>query len=197
LTRAPRIEAIRNPVADTAFPTCRAEARVQESTKAVETEEARMAKFPTNVERSVTVKVPLGDAYAYMWNVLRSAPCIPGLDSCKDVGDDTYRFVYEKRTTGPVSMVVQYTARYEGNGTDEILFKGTGANNDNTDVDGRIRLKATTPESTRITLRQLFAPDTPVPRLLQGLIRSFVEEEAAETLKQYLANVKRDLEGKA
>jgi carbon monoxide dehydrogenase subunit G len=154
-----------------------------------------MAKFPTNIERSVTVKVPLSNAYEYMWNVLRSAPCIPGLDSCKDLGSDTYRFLYEKRTTGPVSMIVQYTARYEGNGTDDIRFKGTGAKNDNTDVDGRIRLKAMSPDSTRITLRQLFAPDSPVPRLLQGFIRSYVEKEAAETLKQYLANVKRELEG--
>jgi hypothetical protein len=36
--------------------------------------------------------------------------------------------------------------------------------------------------------------DTPVPRLLQGLIRSFVEREAATAVEQYLANVKRALE---
>lgn len=33
-----------------------------------------------------------------------------------------------------------------------------------------------------------------VPRLLQGLLRSFVESEAAGAVKQYLANVKRVLE---
>jgi hypothetical protein len=33
-----------------------------------------------------------------------------------------------------------------------------------------------------------------VPRLFQGLIRSFVESEAADAVKQYLANVKRSLE---
>jgi hypothetical protein len=36
-----------------------------------------------------------------------------------------------------------------------------------------------------------------VPRLLQGLIRSFVESEAADTVKSYLANIKRALESKA
>ena len=91
-------------------------------------------------------------------------------------------------------MVVRYTARYEGNGKDRITFEGTGAGDDNTDVTGLIRLQPSGPESTRITLRQTLAPDTPVPRLLQGLIRSFVDSEAADAAKQYLANIKRTLE---
>jgi len=45
-------------------------------------------------------------------------------------------------------------------------------------------------------LKQTLAPDTPVPRLLQGFLRSFVEKEAAEGLKEYLANIKRALEAK-
>ncbi len=40
----------------------------------------------------------------------------------------------------------------------------------------------------------MVAPDTPVPRLVQGLIKSFVEKEAGEAVQQYLANVKRTLE---
>lgn len=153
-----------------------------------------MAKFPTEVERSVTVKVPLEKAYSYLWDVVGSAACIPGLDKCKRVGDDTYHFLYEERSTGPVSMVVRYTARYEGNGKDRISFEGTGAEGDNTDVTGLIRLQPNGPDSTRVVLRQTLAPDTPVPRLFQGLIRSFVESEAADAVKQYLANIKRSLE---
>ncbi|HUI27291.1 MAG TPA: hypothetical protein VL403_14510, partial [Candidatus Kryptonia bacterium] len=75
-----------------------------------------MAKFPTEVERTVTVKVPLARAYEFLWDVVGSSRCIPGIDACKRVGDDTYRFVYEERSTGPVSLVVRYTARYQGNG---------------------------------------------------------------------------------
>ncbi len=153
-----------------------------------------MAKFPTEVERSVTVHVPLTRAYEYMWDVAGSSECIPGLDTCKRVGKDTYRFLYQPRSTGPVTMVVQYTARYEGNGTDKISFVGITAPADNTDVEGVIRLQASGSEATKISLRQTLAPDTPVPRLLQGLIRSFVEREAASALKEYLANVKRALE---
>jgi carbon monoxide dehydrogenase subunit G len=153
-----------------------------------------MAKFPTEVERSVTVKVPLERAYNYLWDVVGSSACIPGLNKCKRVGDDTYHFLYDERSTGPVSMVVRYTARYEGNGKDRIRFEGTGAQSDNTDVTGLIRLQPSGPDSTRTTLRQTVAPDTPVPRLLQGLIRSFVESEAADSVKEYLANVKRTLE---
>lgn len=153
-----------------------------------------MAKFPTEVERSVTVKVPLQKAYGYLWDVVGSSTCIPGLNKCKCVAEDTYHFHYEERSTGPISMVVQYTARYEGNGKDRITFEGTGAQNDNTDVSGLIRLQASGPDSTRIILRQTLAPDTPVPRLLQGLIRSFVESAAADAVKEYLANVKRALE---
>ncbi len=153
-----------------------------------------MAKFPTEVERSVTVKVPLAKAYKYLWDVAGSSEnCVPGIDSCKRVAKDTYRFVYAERSVGPGSLVVRYTARYEGNGTDRITFEGTAAEGDNTDVSGVIRLQASG-EATKITLRQTLAPDTPVPRLLQGLIRSFVEREAAEVLEQYLANVKRTLE---
>ena len=153
-----------------------------------------MAKFPTEVERSVTVKAPLEKAYGYLWDVVGSSACIPGLNKCKRVGEDTYHFLYEERSTGPISMVVRYTARYEGNGKDRIRFEGTAAKDDNTDVTGVIRLAPSGPDSTRITLRQTLAPDTPVPRLLQGLIRSFVESEAADAVKQYLANVKPALE---
>jgi carbon monoxide dehydrogenase subunit G len=153
-----------------------------------------MAKFPTDIERSVTVKVPLKRAYDYLWDVVGSSACIPGLDSCKTVGDATYRFLYQERSTGPVRMVVRYTARYDSNGKDEISFEGTGAKGDNTDVSGTIRLRAAGSDATKITLRQTLAPDTPVPRLLQGLIRSFVEKEAADAAKQYLANVKLALE---
>ncbi|MFI5365313.1 MAG: SRPBCC family protein [Candidatus Binatia bacterium] len=152
-----------------------------------------MAKFPTEVERSITVNVPLAKAYAYLWDVVGSSSCIPGLDNCKAVGKDTYRFASEERSTGPVSLVVRYTARYEGNGTDRISFEGTAAKDDNTDVNGTIRLHANG-DATKITLRQMIAPDTPIPRLLQGLIKSFVEREAAAGVRQYLASVKRALE---
>ena len=133
-------------------------------------------------------------AYEYLWDVVGSSSCIPGLDSCKEVGKDTYRFVYRERSTGPVSLVVRYTARYEGNGVDQIAFASTAAKGDNTDVSGVIRLRPHGADATRITLRQMIAPDTPIPRLLQTLVRSFVEREAAEGVGQYLANVKKALE---
>jgi carbon monoxide dehydrogenase subunit G len=156
-----------------------------------------MAKFPTEVERSVTVRVPIQRAYQYLWDVVGSSSCIPGLKSCKRVGDDTYRFIYQERSTGPVSMIVRYTSRYQGNGKDKITFESVVAKDDNTDVAGVIRLQASGPEATKVSLRQKLAPDTPVPRLLQGLMRGFVEKEAAEGMKEYLGNVKSALEGGA
>lgn len=155
-----------------------------------------MAKFPTEVERSVTVKVPIARVYEYLWEVVGSSACIPGLAKCKRIGKDTYRFVYEERSTGPITLVPQYTARYEGNGTDRITFEGTAAEGDNTDVSGVIRLQPSGDGATKVSLKQMLAPDTPVPRLLQSLIRSFVDKEAADAVKQYLANVKRALETK-
>jgi carbon monoxide dehydrogenase subunit G len=155
-----------------------------------------MAKFPTEVERSVTVKVPLGKAYKFFWDVVGSSSCIPGLDTCKKVDKDTYEFVYEPRSTGPISMIARYTARYEGNGKDAISFAGIGAKGDNTDVSGEIRLEAAGKDATRVVLRQTLAPDTPVPRLLQGLVRSFVDKEAGEAVRQYLTRAKGALEGK-
>jgi carbon monoxide dehydrogenase subunit G len=153
-----------------------------------------MAKIPTDVERSVTVNVPLARAYAYLWDVVGSSDCIPRLAACTRVEGDTYRFVYEERSTGPVSMVAQYTARYDGNGTDRIAFEGTGAPGDNTEVRGAITLRSDGPEATHVTLRQHLAPDTPVPRLLHGLVRVFVEREASEAVGTYLANLKLVLE---
>jgi carbon monoxide dehydrogenase subunit G len=152
-----------------------------------------MAKFPSEVEQTTTVPVPLARAYAFFWDVVASAPCIPGIDRCEKVGEDTYRFVYEERSTGPVSMVVRYTAHYEGNGTDEIRFHGVGAADDNTDVDGLIRLAPSGAGETRVTIRQTIAPETPVPRLLQGVLRSFVQREAEAAVEQYLAAVQRNL----
>jgi hypothetical protein len=92
-------------------------------------------------------------------------------------------------------MTVRYTARYQGNGKDRITFEGTNAKDDNTEVSGSIRLQ-TSGESTKIVLKQLLAPDTPVPRLLQGFLKSYVVQEAADAVKQYLVNVKKTLEEK-
>jgi carbon monoxide dehydrogenase subunit G len=155
-----------------------------------------MAKFPTQVDCSVTVKAPIDKVYKYLADVVASSKCIPGLASCKRVAADTYRFVYEERSTGPVSMTVQYTARYDNDGKSTISFAGAGATGDNTDVDGRILLSKSGADGTKITLRQTIAPDTPVPTLLQGLFRGFAQKEADATAGEYLANVKRTLEGK-
>lgn len=155
-----------------------------------------MAKFPTEVSSSVTVKVPIEKAYKYLWDVVGSAKCIPGLASCKKVGSDTYRFLYEPRSTAGIALTVQYTAAYEGDGKGSITFASATGKGDNTDVDGEIRLqKAGT--GTKITLRQMVAPDTPVPSLLQRLVKSFAEKEATAAVKDYLANVKEALEAKA
>jgi len=43
----------------------------------------------------------------------------------------------------------------------------------NTDVRGTLVLERTAGDGTRVRLTQTIAPDTPVPRLLQGLLRSF------------------------
>lgn len=153
-----------------------------------------MAKFPTTVEKSITVKAPIETVYAYLWDAVTSSGCIVGIDYCRQTRDATYRFVLKPRSVGPVSLAVQYTVKYEGNGVDTITFRSIAAEGDNTDVDGKVRLKAGGEGSTRIVLEQMTAPETPVPRLLQGMLRSFVESEAEGTIKQFLANVKRTLE---
>ena len=113
-----------------------------------------MAKFPTEVECSITVKVPVEKAYKYLADVVASSKCIPGLASCKRVSTDTYRFQYEKRTTGPISMSVQYTARYDVDGKSRISFASTSGKNDNTDVEGELHLQKSGADATKITLRQ-------------------------------------------
>jgi len=156
-----------------------------------------VAKFPTEVEQFVTVQVPLAKAYKHLWDVVGSSHHIPGLDTCTRVGKDTYCFTYAERSTGPVKLVVRYTARYAGNGADEITFESTSAPDDNTDVSGTIRFQQQGAKATRIALRQMTAPEVPIPRLMQGLIKPFVEREAAAAVRAYLENVKRGLEGKS
>ncbi|MEE8580018.1 MAG: SRPBCC family protein [Myxococcota bacterium] len=140
------------------------------------------------------MNVPLPRVYGYLWDVAAQARCIPGLDRCEPLGDDTFRFVYAKRQYGPVSMAPRYTTRFEGNGTDRIFARATGAADDNTLGSGTLRLQAKGESATRIVMHQKIIPDTPVPRLAQGLIRSFVEREATEAVDLYLTNVKRALE---
>jgi len=152
-----------------------------------------MAKFPTTSKETVTVGAPIESVYAFLWDVVGSSNCIPGIDRCRSVGADTYEFLYKARSTGPVSMVVRYTARYQGNGRDQIRFVGVGAAEDNTDVDGTLTLKSKGPGTT-VTLEQTLAPDTPVPRLLQSLIRSFVEAETSQAVRDYLLNVRSTIE---
>jgi len=154
-----------------------------------------MAKFPTEAEHTITVHVPLSHAYKYLWDVVGSSECIPGLKSCKKTGaKDTYHFHFQERSIGPLTMMVRYTAKYEGNGKDLITFTSTAGKDDNADVDGTISMHAAGPKATKVTLRQMTAPDTPVPRLLQGLVRSFVESETSDAVKEYLHNMKKNLE---
>jgi carbon monoxide dehydrogenase subunit G len=153
-----------------------------------------MAKFPAEAEKSITVKVPAARAYEFLWDVLGSAHCIPGLAGCKRVSDDTYRFLYREMSAGPVRHAVRYTARYEGNDTDRITFASIPAKDANTDVDGVFRLQASGPGATKITLHQKVVSDTPVPWLLHGLVRSFVDDNGGRLVKEHLANIKRALE---
>jgi len=153
-----------------------------------------VAKFQTEVERAVTVRASRKRAYQYLRDVAGSAVCIEGLDHCVAVGDDTYEFVYEERSAGPMSLCVRYTARYEGNGKDRISYEGVGADRDNADIRGELELTSEGRGVCRITLRQMVAPETPIPRLVQGMIRSFVEKEAAAGVEKYLDNVKAELE---
>lgn len=93
-----------------------------------------------------------------------------------------------------MSIVARYTARYKGNGCNEIAYEGINGMGETTDIEGVIRFAASGKNATKVTVRQTIAPDTPVPRLLQGLVRSFVEREASAALKEFLENVKKELE---
>ena len=64
---------------------------------------------------------------------------------------------------------------------------------DNTDVDGELRLQKSG-DGTKITLRQMLAPDTPVPALLQRLVRVVRRQGSERAAAEYLANVKQALE---
>ncbi len=92
-----------------------------------------------------------------------------------------------------VTESVAYTACSTGNGTDQIRFESTGAPDDNTDVQGVVRLERVDADHTRVTVSQMLAPDTPVPRLLQSLIKSYVQGEATKAARDYLANVQTKL----
>jgi hypothetical protein len=126
-----------------------------------------MAKFPTDVDESVTIAAPRERVYAYLWDVVGSSRCVPDL-ATERLGPDTYRFVSRERSAGPVSMVARYTAHYEGNGVDRIRFESLPVEGDNTDVRGTIVLERTAETTTRVRFTQTIAPDTPVPRPRPG-----------------------------
>jgi hypothetical protein len=85
-----------------------------------------MAKFPTDVDESVTIAAPRERVYVYLWDVVGSSRCVPDLATCERVGPDTYRFASWERSAGPVSMLARYTARYEGNGAKAMLREPSG-----------------------------------------------------------------------
>jgi uncharacterized membrane protein len=153
-----------------------------------------MAKFPTDVDESVTINAPRERVYAYLWDVVGSSHCVPDLATCERVGADTYHFVSRERSVGPVSMTARYTAHYEGNGVDRIRFESVPVDGDNTDVRGSIVLEPAVKTATRVHFTQTIAPDTPVPRLVQGLVRSFVQQEAASAVRGFLGNVRQEVE---
>ena len=155
-----------------------------------------MAKFPTTSSAEITVATTMKKAYAFLWNVGDEAHrlCVDGLEKCDECGDDTYLFVFEPKSAGPVSIDIRYTSHYEGNGKDRIDFKSVDAEGDNTEVEGHLALSSAGRGKTTIRIEQTIAPETPVPRLVQSLVRSIAESEAAEGVKQYLEKVKAALE---
>ena len=84
-------------------------------------------------------------------------------------------------------MTVQYTARYENDGKSAISFASTTRQGRQHRRGRRDPAAEERGRGTKITLRQKLAPDTPVPTLLQGLIRGFVEKEAANAAAEYLS----------
>lgn len=156
-----------------------------------------MAKSPTEGERSVTVRAPMPRVYEYLWDVVGSSKCIDGLKRCKRTKAETSCFEYAERSPGPIWLTVRYTVRYDGNGRDRISFQSLNASGDHTDVTGSIRLEETSPDSTRIVLRQSVAPETPIPSLMQGMIRSVVEREAGEGVRRQLMKIKKVLDQKS
>ena len=44
---------------------------------------ASMAKFPTDVDESVTIAAPRERVYAYFWDVVGSSRCVPDLSTCE------------------------------------------------------------------------------------------------------------------
>jgi hypothetical protein len=71
-----------------------------------------MAKFPTEVERSVDVATPAERAFAFLWDVVGSSGCVPGIDRCERAGGDTYGFVFQERSDGQILLVLRYRAIY-------------------------------------------------------------------------------------
>ena len=57
-----------------------------------------MAKFPTDVDESVSIAAPRERVYAYLWDVVGSSHCVPDLATCDRVGPDTYSFVSRERS---------------------------------------------------------------------------------------------------
>ncbi|MGD9764422.1 MAG: SRPBCC family protein [Candidatus Binatia bacterium] len=152
-----------------------------------------MAKFPTAMESATTVAVPIARVYAMLWDVVGSSSCIPGLARCTRVGPQTYAFAYREVSLAGVSMAVRYTTRYEGDGERVIRFTSVDAPEDNTEVDGELRLESAG-DGTRIALRQTLAPNTPVPALLQRMVKSVAEREADRVANRYMQNLKQALE---
>ena len=47
---------------------------------------AAMAKFPTDVDESVTIAAPRERVYAYLWDVVGSSRCVPDLANLRARG---------------------------------------------------------------------------------------------------------------
>lgn len=143
-------------------------------------------------------------AAAVMYSVEFFADKIPGIDSAWDVMQTFIRIpagaALAAGSLGKVDPAVAVAAGILGGAVAGsmhfakagILFEGISAAEDNTDVRGQLRLW---PEQdrTRVTLKQRLALDTPVPWLLQSLIRSFVEAEAGGAARNSLANLRDTL----
>ncbi len=143
--------------------------------------------------RTIRVRVPMADVYAFFLDPAMRQQVMPDLERFEVLDEHTVRWILvEKREKG-IRFQADYTVVFEGNGSDEVRWRATEGNMGNT---GTVLLRSLDGGFTEVRYTELMAPDLPIPRLLAKVFRPIVAREVRQGIGQMIDNVEAYFEGR-
>ncbi len=134
-----------------------------------------------DISGTQTMPIPIEEVWEYLLNVNKIAACVPGFQSLQETGNERWKAVVSA-AVGPIKakFTVDLT-RTERQEPELMVLKGhADAPGSAVDVTGEMRLKAISPDTTRMNWSASLDLSGALARLGAQMMRGTVEKQTGE-----------------